>query len=461
MVPTSEKGRFYAFGRVFSGIIGTGKEVRIQGPEYQVGSKNDLYVKKIQRTVLMMGRYTEHLQDCPAGNLIGLVGVDTYLVKSGTISDTEKAHNFRDMKYSVAPVVRVSVSVANASDLPKLSEGLKRLAKSDPLVLCTFDVQTNEWIVAGAGELHLEICIKDLRDDFMKGAEIKTGKPVVSFTETITDKSEMTCVSKSPNKHNRIYLNAEPLGDELCKAIDGKKVTAEMDAKERGTILAKEFKWDTDAARKIWCFGCPPDAIPNILTDATKAVQYLNEIKDHCVSAFHQATAEGVLCRELMRGFRGNIHDVTLHADTVHRGAQQISPTMKRAIYACEIKSKPALLEPLYDCEITVPQSYVSGVYSTLNQRRGQYYDLKEQSGTPLVKIKAYLPVLESFGFTSLLRQNTSGQAFPQLIFSHWAVMTGDPFKKDSLPYTQLMDVRKRKSMKSELPDFYEFYDKI
>jgi len=171
----------------------------------------------------MMGRYVEQLPDCPCGNIVGLVGVDAFLLKTGTISTDEKAHNFNTMKYSVSPVVRVAVEPKNASDLPKLMEGLKRLAKSDPLVQC-FTAPTGEHIVAGAGELHLEICMKDLRDDFMKGAPIKIGRPVVSFCETVRAKTDIDCVSKSPNKHNRIYLRAEPLDEKLCLAIDKKRL---------------------------------------------------------------------------------------------------------------------------------------------------------------------------------------------------------------------------------------------
>merc|ERR1711935_1272749 len=104
MVPTSEKGRFYAFGRVFSGTIATGQEVRIQGPDYIPGSKKDLFVKKIQRTVLMMGRYVEQMADCPCGNIIGLVGVDAYLLKTGTITTCEEALPFNTMKFSVSAV---------------------------------------------------------------------------------------------------------------------------------------------------------------------------------------------------------------------------------------------------------------------------------------------------------------------------------------------------------------------
>ena len=251
MVPTSEKGRFYAFGRVFAGTIATGQTVRIQGPDYVPGKKTDLYVKKIQRTILMMGRYVEQMQDCPCGNIIGLVGVDAYLLKSGTITTSEEAHNIVTMKYSVSPVVRVSVEPANAADLPKLMEGLKRLAKSDPLVQC-FTAATGEHIVAGAGELHLEICLKDLRDDFMKGAPVKIGKPVVSFCETIQAETEFACLSKSPNKHNRLTVQCEPLGEEFCKAVDEGDINPDEDMKTRARKLADDFGWDVTQARKIW-----------------------------------------------------------------------------------------------------------------------------------------------------------------------------------------------------------------
>merc|ERR1712151_643338 len=86
MVPTSDKGRFYAFGRVFSGTIATGQKVRIQGPHYKVGGREDLNIKNIQRTVLMMGRTTEQIADVPCGNTVALVGVDQYILKSGTLT---------------------------------------------------------------------------------------------------------------------------------------------------------------------------------------------------------------------------------------------------------------------------------------------------------------------------------------------------------------------------------------
>uniref|UniRef100_A0A6A7FW29 Elongation factor 2 n=1 Tax=Hirondellea gigas TaxID=1518452 RepID=A0A6A7FW29_9CRUS len=462
MVPTSEKGRFYAFGRVFSGTVGTGQLVRLMGPNYVTGSKKDLFIKKIQRTVLMMGRYIEQIVDCPCGNVIGLVGIDQFIIKNCTISegDAVDASIFRMMKFSVSAVVRVAVEPKNAQDLPKLVEGLKRLAKSDPLVQCS-TANTGEHIIAGAGELHLEICLKDLEEDFMKGAPIKVSKPVVTFAETITEKTEMTCVAKSPNKHNRLYMYAEPLDSDLCREIEDGDITENDDIKTRARNLADNYGWGIQEARKIWSFGCAPDAKANFLVDATKGVQYLNEIKDSMIGAFMQATSGGVFCDEVMRGICFKLDDVVLHADAIHRGAGQIMPCARKAFFACQIKSKPTLMEPVYVVDIIVPQTAISGVYNTLSQRRGTVEGKTDRIGTPLTQITAFLPVMESFGFTSKLRQNTAGQAFPQMRFSHWQLVGGDPYEEGSSVNVIVTEIRDRKGLKAELPVFADFYDRV
>jgi elongation factor 2 len=457
MIPTSDKGRFYAFGRVFSGKCSTGQKVRIMGPNYQPGKKDDLFVKNIQRTVLMMGRYTEPIEDCPCGNTIGLVGIDQYLLKSGTITTSETAHNLRVMKFSVSPVVRVAVEPKNPSDLPKLVEGLKRLSKSDPCVRCYIE-ESGEHIVAGAGELHLEICLKDLQDEFT-GVELKTTDPVVSFRETVTDKSNQTCLSKSPNKHNRLYLTAEPFADGLSEAIEDGKITPRDDPKARARELSEKYGWDVTEARKIWCFG-PETTGPNTLVDVSKGVQYLNEIKDSFVAAFQWATKEGVLCEENMRSIKFNIHDVTLHTDAIHRGGGQIIPTARRVIYACQLTASPRLMEPVYLVEIQCPESAMGGIYATLNRRRGHVISEEQRPGTPLYNVKAYLPVMESFGFTADLRSATSGQAFPQCVFDHWQVIQGDPLVPGK-PQEIVLATRKRKGLALEIPPLDRFLDKL
>merc|ERR1719271_1554180 len=230
MVPTSDKGRFHASGRVFSGTVATGQKVRIQGPHYKPGSKEDLNIKNIQRTVLMMGRTTEQVADVPCGNTVALVGIDQYILKSGTITNIEDAHNITAMKYSVSPVVKVAVKPKDGKDLPKLVEGLKKLSKSDPLVVCTTE-ESGEHVIAGCGELHVEICLKDLREEYAQ-CDFSIGDPVVSYRETVTAESSQTCLAKSPNKHNRLYVVAEPLPDELAKEIEAGRCGMKMDAKE-------------------------------------------------------------------------------------------------------------------------------------------------------------------------------------------------------------------------------------
>ncbi|KAG2739297.1 P-loop containing nucleoside triphosphate hydrolase protein [Suillus brevipes Sb2] len=318
MVPISDKGRFYAFGRVFSGTVRSGPKIRTQGLNFVPGKKDDLFIKSIQRTVLMMGRYIEPIEYFPAGNICDLVGIDQFLLKSGTLTTSESAHNMRVMKFSVSLVVQVAVEVKNAADLPKFVEGLKRLSKSDPCVQAWI-TDTGEHIVASAGELHLEICLKDLQEDHA-GVPLKISDSVVGYCETVKAESSIVALSKSQNKHSRLYAKAMPLDEELIKAI------------EAGTVNS----------RKIWCFG-PETTGPNLLVDVTKSVQYLNEIKGSCVAAFQWGTKEGVCAEEHMHGTRFNILDVTLHADAIYRGDGQIIPTCRRVCYAACLLATPVI----------------------------------------------------------------------------------------------------------------------
>jgi len=458
MVPTNDKGRFYGFGRVFSGTIRTGMKARIMGPNYVPGKKDDLFVKNIQRTVIMMGRYTEPVDDCPCGNTIALVGIDQYLLKSGTISDNESAHNIRVMKFSVSPVVRVAVECKNPSDLPKLVEGLKRLSKSDPCVQCYIE-ESGEHIVAGAGELHLEICLKDLEEEYC-GVPLRKTDPVVSYRETVSEESDRVCLSKSPNKHNRLFMKAVPFPDGLAEAIEDGRVPVRGDIKDRAKLLQDEFEWDPTDARKIWCFG-PEGTGANLLVDVTKGVQYLNEIKDSCVAAFQWATKEGVLCEENMRACRYNICDVTLHADAIHRGGGQVIPTMRRCIYACALTAQPRLQEPVYLVEIQCPEHAMGGIYGVLNRRRGHVFAEDQRPGTPMYNVKAYLPVMESFGFTEDLRSHTSGQAFPQCVFDHWQVLAGNPLEEGTKAQQVVKGTRVRKGLAENIPGLDKYLDKL
>ena len=407
MIPSGDN-RFTAFGRVFSGKIGTGQKVRILGPNYTPGKKTDLFIKSIQRVVIMMGRYTETVADIPAGNTCGLVGVDAYLVKSGTITTCETACCIKTMKFAVSPVVRVAVAVKNSSDLPKLVEGLKKLSKSDPMVRCE-TTEAGEHIIAGCGELHLEICLKDLAEDFMKGAPLITSDPVVTYNETVT-KESVEVLAKSANKHNRLFCVAQPMSEDICALFDEGVVAPGMDPKERSKILRENpaFGWEeASTPQKIWCFG--DDQIgPNVYCERTVGVAYLTEIKDSVVGGFKWACNEGPMCEERIRGLKVWLNDVTLHADAIHRGMGQISPTSRRVVYAGIYLAAPTLLEPIFLVNITCPQAIVGSIYNVLSMRRGNVFDEGEGMAGGVANMRAYLPVAESFGFSQALAEATS-----------------------------------------------------
>merc|ERR550532_3220041 len=362
------------------------------------------------------------------------------------------------MKFSVSPVVRVAVECKNPSELPKLVEGLKRLAKSDPMVQCTIE-ESGEHIIAGAGELHLEICLKDLQEDHAC-IPLKMSDPVVSYRETVIGESTQTCLAKSPNKHNRLFMRAVNMPDELPTDIEDGKVTPRQEMKERARYLSDKYDYDVTEARKIWTFG-PDGTGANIVVDCTKGVQYLNEIKDSVVAGFQWATKEGALCEENMRGVRFNIHDVTLHTDAIHRGGGQIIPTTRRVLYACVLTAEPRVLEPVYLVEIQCPEGAVGGIYGCLNRRRGHVFEEYQVPGTPMFQVKAYLPVSESFGFTADLRSCTGGQAFPQCVFDHWQMMQSDPLIAGSPSQLVVEATRKRKGIKAEIPALDNYLDKM
>lgn len=179
------------------------------------------------------------------------------------------------------------------------------------------------------------------------------------------------------------------------------------------------------------------------------------------MAGFQWASKEGALSEENMRGICFEVCDVVLHADAIHRGGGQVIPTARRVIYASQLTAKPRLLEPVYLVEIQAPEGALGGIYGVLNQKRGHVFEEMQRQGTPLYNIKAYLPVIESFGFSGTLRAATSGQAFPQCVFDHWDMMMSDPLEAGSQAATLVHDIRKRKGLKEQMTPLSDFEDKL
>jgi elongation factor 2 len=172
--------------------------------------------------------------------------------------------------------------------------------------------------------------------------EIIVSPPIISYRETITSETSEPLLAKSANKHNRIFATSAPIHPYLVEAIEKEEIDPRADPKMRAERLVKDFDWDKTEALKIWCFG-PENVGTNILVDTVKGAQYLNEIKDSVCSAFQNASKQGVLADENLRGCRFNLIDVRVHPDAVHRSGAQIMPASRRLFQGLQIASRPTL----------------------------------------------------------------------------------------------------------------------
>jgi len=129
----------------------------------------------------------------------------------------------------------------------------------------------------------------------------------------------------------------------------------------------------------------------------------------------------------------------------------------RRVMHASFLAAEPTLMEPVYLAEIQCIDSVLGGVYQTLNRRRGQIFSEERHEGTPICNLKAYLPVRGSFGLISAIRAATGGQAFPQLVFDHWKMMSQEMLQSTNV----IEEIRVRKGLSSHVPPFEDFNDKL
>lgn len=432
MVPASDVGRFFAFGRVFSGRIAAGMKVRVMGPSYVPSMETDLFVESVQRTIIWMGKNQCDVPDVPCGNTVGLIGLDASITKSATLTSEKEvdAHPIRAMKLPVCPLMFVTVNCKVLFESPKLVQGLKRLAMSDPVVLWS-KIEPGTYTVAGVGELHLEICLKDLQNDFMDGVEVVVSSPpVVSFRETVRKSCDPV---KSVPRNNKIQcslsLVARPLHEKLVDAIEDGRFGPRTDHVVRSEILSKHG-WDKDLGDKIWCFG--PDAVgPNVIVNRCNIKQNDLELaKEAIVAGFEMVAKEGALAKERMHGICFEVHDVSIRVDEALRGkTAQLNEMVRTALIECQLAAKPRLLEPTYTVAIQCPESALSTIYGILHQRKASVYEDFVREETTLHILKAYVSVYDSFGLSKAISTATNKLVMPQCIFEEWSDMCSDPFQ--------------------------------
>lgn len=442
--------RVVAMGRIFSGTLRKGAKVTAFLPGYKVGDKERKFTTNVQGVAILMGKDAEDVESMPAGNIVAITGLRGAFSGS-TVSSLEEVTPFKGLSYAVEPVVTMAIEPKNPRDLPKLVDGMQLLELVDPSLKTKINEETGEYLLSGTGELHLEIAVKDLQE--MQNIDLKQGEPIVTFRESVEGATPEAVLAKSPNKHNRLWLMAEPLSIEVIRAINKGEIGPYQQDKDRSAIL-RELGWDRDESRKVWGFA-PGEDGPNVFVDRSKGVQYLREIEGYVVQGFRWSSTEGPICGEPYYGIKFALTDCTLHEDPVHRGIGQVMPVARRACFGAILTAKPILLEPIYKIQINVPEKYLGAIYKVLSKRRGKILDTIDKPGTPINIVKGEVPVSESIGINTELRSETSGYAFSQMMFSHWEKVPGNPMipgERGGLARKFAEETRKRKGMHNPNP---------
>ncbi|MFL6473987.1 MAG: elongation factor EF-2 [Nitrososphaera sp.] len=422
-----------ATGRLYSGTIKDGDEV------YLIDAKRP---GKVQSVNIYMGNTREIVNFLPAGNIPALLGLD-YAVAGETLSTVKGSVPFESIKYVSEPVVTIAVEPKHPKDLPKLVEALRRLTVEDPNLIVKINEETGETLMAGMGVLHLEIATSLLQE---AGLDIVTTQPLINYRETIRAKAG-PIMSKSPNKHNKIFMRVETLPDDVLDMIRTGKLKEDMDKKEMARIL-RDRGWDADEARSVAAI----DVSGNMLVDETKGVQFLHESMDSIRSGFDDVIRNGPIAHEAVRGVKFVLHHFVPHEDPAHRGLAQLMPATRRSMLGSMLIADPVLLEPILGIEVKCPQDLIGQVSSVLSSKRGKLLNV-EQKGIIAI-MQGEIPASETFDLSEKMRGATAGKAMWNTFFKSWQAVPNSIFRP------LVADVRKRKGLNPEPPSPDEFIDK-
>jgi U5 small nuclear ribonucleoprotein component len=439
LYPTDDASAFDALARVVSGTVRRGQRVRVLGENYSVDDTEDMALADVADVWVLQARYRTAVDAVPAGSWALLSGIDESIVKTGTVvaygdERADDAAIFRTLQHDTQAVVKVAVEPLNPSELPKMVAGLRAISKTYPLIATRVE-ESGEHVVMGTGELHLDCALHDLRRLYAE-IEIKVADPVVAFCETVVETSSLKCFASTPNKKNRFTMVAEPLdkvaflllfglfrasnncfvllvSQGLAEDIENKAVSIEWEPKRLAGFLKDKYEWDALAARSVWAFG-PDNSGPNVLCDDTLPGEVdkkaLAGVRSSIVQGFQWGAREGPLCEEPIRNVKFRVLDATVAAAPIHRGGGQVIPTARRVAYSAFLTAAPRLMEPVYAVEIQAPAECVAAIYTVLSRRRGHVSSDAPKAGSPLYTVKAFLPVIDSFGFETDLRSYTQGQ---------------------------------------------------
>jgi len=352
------------FLRVYSGVLESGDHVfnATKGKRERIG-----------RLLQMHANKREDISEVRAGDIAAAVGLR--LTTTGdTLCDETHPIVLERMDFP-DPVIQIAVEPMTKADQNKLAESLQKLAIEDPSFRVTTDEESGQTIIAGQGELHLEIIVDRLMREFKVEAHV--GKPQVAFRETIVGKATHT--------------------EKLVKQTGGKgmfaEVTLRVEPAERGSGVhfSEEIKGGV---------------IPK---------EFFSAIE----KGARDAADAGVLAGFSMIDFKITLIDGAFHEVDSNEIAFKIAASM--GLRAALREAKPSILEPLMEVEVVTPEDFMGDVIGDLNSRRGSVQGMAQRSGAQV--ITALVPLMEMFGYSTNLRSRTQGRATYSMKFSNYEVV--------------------------------------
>ncbi|MBM66958.1 MAG: elongation factor EF-2 [Euryarchaeota archaeon] len=427
-----------AVGRVYSGTIKQGETV------WAIGSAK---AERVQQVSMMVGSDRIQVPGVSAGNIAALTGVRS-AAAGVTIARDQDATPFEAIRHYSEPVVTVAIEPKAMKDLPKFIDALRGLAKADASLEVSTNQETGEALLAGMGELHLEITVYRLEEE--RGIKVNVSEPIVVYRESISgDNKGRPFEGKSPNRHNRFYIEVEPLTEEVVQALReghfGDGPVRAKDAKETGNKFA-EFGMDKNLMRKIYAINGT-----TVLVNDTKGIQNLHETRELIIEAFNDVCKKGPIAEEPLTGVMVKLVDAKLHEDAIHRGPAQTIPAVRNAIKGALIRASSVMFEPIQKIRIDAPNEWIGGITREVTTRRGIIEDMPVEGGVASVIGK--MPVAESFGFSNDIRAATQGRAVWNTENAGYVQVPSDLFHKVS------GEIRRRKGLKEEIPGESQYTD--
>ena len=348
------------FFRVYSGKLESGS--------YVLNSSKDTK-ERIGRILQMHANNRTEITEVYAGDIAAAVGLKN-TTTGNTLCDEKKPCILESMVFP-EPVIELAVEPKSKGDQDKMALALQKLAEEDPTFRAKTDTETGQTIIAGMGELHLDIIVDRMKREF--GVEANIGAPQVSYRETITQAGD--CEGKyikqsgGRGQYGHVWINFEPNPGKGYEFVDAVV----------GGVVPREYIPVTDKG----------------LQDALKT---------------------GILAGYPMVDIKATLHDGSYHEVDSSEMAYKVAASL--ALKEAKNKCRPVILEPIMKVEVVVPDEYLGPVMGDITSRRGR--PLGQESRNLAIKIDAMVPLAEMFGYATSLRSNTQGRGNFTMTFDHY-----------------------------------------